>query len=246
MKRYLLPLLFGLLSLQTMAQQTMSNRHSRPTNSLTFLSPEELPNPARYIATPPQPGDGAFENDIYYHNWGKAQRQTPRGEQAAIDEIQSASEAFSPTIGFKINREETPEIYKLVEGARRDARTINRQAKDYFHRMRPYVYFQEPSINPSTDEEYSTSFSFPSGHSVRGWVYALTLALIVPDSTEALVSRAQEYAMNRIICGRHWKSDIDASLIEATVIMSRLMSNAAFTTQLEEARKEYARLQEKK
>ena len=151
MKRYLLPLLFGLLSLQTMAQQTMSNRHSRSTNSLTFLSPEELPNPARYIAKPPQPGDGAFENDIYYHNWGKAQRQTPRGEQAAIDEVQSASEAFSPTIGFNINREETPEIYKLVEGARRDARTINRQAKDYFHRMRPYVYFQEPSINPSTN-----------------------------------------------------------------------------------------------
>jgi acid phosphatase (class A) len=46
--------------------------------------------------------------------------------------------------------------------------------------------------------------------------------------------------MNRVICGRHYKSDVDASLIEATAIMSRLMSNEAFLAQLARARKEYA------
>jgi acid phosphatase (class A) len=74
----------------------------------------------------------------------------------------------------------------------------------------------------------------------------MTLALVVPDSTEALMARAQQFAMNRLICGRHWKSDIDASLVEATVVMNRLMSNAAFLEQLEKARKEYARLRNKK
>ena len=39
-----------------------------------------------------------------------------------------------------------------------------------------------------------------------------------------------------------YKSDIDASLVEATAVMSRLLSNAAFLEQLEKARKEYARL----
>ena len=211
-----------------------------------FLTKEELPDPTRYLASPPQLGNGTFENDTYYYNWGKAQRQTLRGALAAIDEVIETTKAFSPAAGFLISHEETPEIYKLVEGARRDARIANREAKDYFRRTRPYVYFQEPSINPSTDEEYSASYSFPSGHSVRGYIYAMTLALVVPDSSEALIARAEEYALNRVICGRHWKSDIDASLVEATVIMSRLLSNAAFTTQLEEARKEYARLQKKK
>ena len=164
---------------------------------------------------------------------------------AAIDEVIETLKAFSPAAGFLISHQETPEIYKLVEGARRDARYVNRKAKDYFRRTRPFVYYNEPSINPTTDEEYKESYSFPSGHSVRGYVYALTLALVVPDSTEALVARAEEFALNRVICGRHWKSDTDASLVEAAVIMSRLQSNAAFLEQLEKARKEYARLRKK-
>ena len=207
-----------------------------------FLTKEELSHAARYIPKPPQPSSGAFENDRYYYNWGKEQRQTPRGTLAAIDEVQSTSKAFSPVVGFLISPDETPEIYKLVEGARMDARAANRYAKEQFKRTRPFVYFNEPSINPTTDELYKDSYSFPSGHSARGYVYALTLALVVPDSTEALMARAQDFALNRVICGRHWKSDTDASLVEATVVMSRLLSNAAFLEQLEKARKEYARL----
>lgn len=210
-----------------------------------FLSRDEIPDATRYIAEPPQPGDGAFENDRYYYKWGKEQRQTPRGDQAANDEVQKTSAAFSQAVGFRISQKETPEIFKLVEGIKKDARTANKQAKNHFRRTRPYVYFQEPSLQPEYDADYHTSYSFPSGHSVCGWTYALTLALVVPDSTEALIARAQEYALNRVVCGRHWKSDVDASLVEATAIMSRLLSNAAFLEQLEKARKEYARLKGK-
>ena len=218
-----------------------SSREPKP-NTNAFLTKNELPDPTRYIAQPPQPGSGAFENDTYYYNWGKAQRQTPQGSLAAIDEVIETSKAFSPTAGFLISPDETPEIYKLVEGARRDARVTNRQAKDYFRRTRPFVHFKESSLIPVYDDEYSTSYSFPSGHSMCGWVYALTLALVVPDSTAALIARAEDFALNRVICGRHWKSDTEASLVEATALMSRLMSNAAFLEQLEKARKEYARL----
>ena len=218
-----------------------SSREPKP-NTNAFLTKNELPDHTRYIAQPPQPGSDAFGNDTYYYNWGKAQRQTPQGTLAAIDEVIETSKAFSPTAGFLISPDETPEIYKLVEGARKDARVANRLAKDNFRRSRPFVHFKESSLIPIYDAEYSTSYSFPSGHSVRGWVYAMTLALVVPDSTAALIARAEEFALNRVICGRHWKSDTDASLVEATALMSRLMSNAAFLEQLEKARKEYARL----
>ena len=218
-----------------------SARGTRPRID-AFLTKEELPDPIRYIDSPPQPGNGNFENDTYYYNWGKMQRQTPQGTLAAIDEVIEISKAFSPVVGFLIGPDETPEINKLVEGARLDARVANRLAKDHFRRTRPFVHFKEPSLVPKYDTAYSTSYSFPSGHSVRSYVYAMTLALIVPDSTEALTARAREYALNRIICGRHWKSDVDASLVEATVVMSRLLSNTAFLEQLEKARREYARL----
>jgi acid phosphatase (class A) len=68
---------------------------------------------------------------------------------------------------------------------------------------------------------------------------------VVPDSTEALIRRAQEYAINRVICGRHYKSDIDAALVEATAVMCRLASNAAFQAQLVRAREEYDKLVKK-
>ena len=207
-----------------------------------FLSSKEQPDPTRFLPEPPQPGSGPFENDTYYYHYGKEQRQTSRGTQAAIDEVQWTSKAFCEAVGFVIDPQITPEIFKLAEGARKDARAVNRTAKNHFRRTRPYVHFGEPSISPESDEAYKNSYSYPSGHSVRGWVYALTLALVVPDSTEALIARAQEYAINRVICGRHYKSDIDASLVEATAVMSRLLSNAAFLEQLEKARKEYARL----
>lgn len=211
----------------------------------SFLSHEELPNTLRFLAEPPKPGEDAFENDQYYYKWGKEQRETPRGSQAAIDETQWTSRAFSPSVGFVIGPSETPEIFKLVEGARKDANATNKIAKNYFRRTRPFVYYQEPSLVSEDDRKEETTYSYPSGHSARGWVYAFTLALVVPDSTETLIARAQEYALNRVICGRHYKSDVDASLIEATAIMSRLMSNAAFLEQLDKARKEYARMREK-
>jgi acid phosphatase (class A) len=112
--------------------------------------------------------------------------------------------------------------------------------------MRPFTYFKEPSMTPDSDTYYGRTYSYPSGHCTRGWVYALTLALVVPDSTESLIARAQDYAIGRVICGHHWKSDTEASLIEATAVMSRLLSNATFLEQLEKARREYARLREEK
>ena len=226
---------------------TVAEARDNQRNVVTeaFLSAQELPNPLQFVPDPPAVDSEAFKNDVYYYEWGKAQRHTPRALQAAIDEVQKTSRSFSNVAGFFIDPQECPEIYKLAEGAQKDAAATNRRAKNYFQRTRPFVHFNEPSLVEKADSEYIPTYSYPSGHSVRGWVYALTLALVVPDSTEALISRAQEFALNRVVCGRHWKSDIDASLIEATAIMSRLLSNERFQKQLILAREEYARLTKK-
>lgn len=245
MKKIVLPTLLCLLALPMAAQQATTANDTAKVKTPSFLTKQELPDAERFLTDPPQPGTPAFENDRYYYQWGKEQRATPRGPQAALDEEQRTSAVFSPSVGFVISPEATPQIFKLAEGARKDANAANRHAKDHYRRTRPFVYHQEPSLNPKYDQEYANSWSYPSGHSVRGWVYALTLALVVPDSTEALVLRARDYALNRVICGRHWKSDVDASLMEATAVMSRLHSNKAFRKQLKKARKEYARLRKK-
>ena len=235
MKRNLWLVLLLAVALQAAAQGKSKSDKPQP-----FLSKKEVPNHLLYLPAPPATDSPAFYNDIYYHQWGKVQRETPRAIQAALDESQWTSKSFSGPAGFIIDPDVCPEIFQLVEGAMKDAGNANREAKKYYKRTRPFVFFNEPSLVAEKDSEYAESYSYPSGHSARGWVYALTLALVVPDSTEALILRAQEFAQNRIICGRHWKSDTDTALIEATAIMSRLMSNEAFLAQLARARREYA------
>ena len=251
MRKAIITLMLG-ATLQAMAQQTTVTTPQmvfvqKPTDPLeapAFLSEKELPDHSKYIPAPPEVGTEAFQNDAYYYKWGKEQRLTPRAAQAALDETQWTSKAFSAAAGFTISPKDCPEIFKLVDGSQKDAKKANSKAKNHYKRTRPFVQFEEPSLIPEADKSYADSYSYPSGHSVRGWVYALTLALVVPDSTEALIHRATEYAMNRLICGRHYKSDIDASLVEATAVMSRLLSNEAFQAQLARARKEYALIKE--
>jgi acid phosphatase (class A) len=221
--------------------QSAADDKGQKLETPSFLSFKELPNHIKYLSEPVTPDSVDFVVDDYYYHWGKQQRTTPRGVQAAIDEVQWTSKSFSEAAGFIIGPKECPEIFKLVEGARIDANTTNKRAKDYYRRIRPFVHYGEPSLVAEDDSAAAESFGYPSGHSVRGWVYALTLALVVPDSTEALIRRAQDYALSRVICGRHYKSDTDASLVEATAVMSRLLSNDAFLAQLARAREEYAR-----
>lgn len=70
-------------------------------------------------------------------------------------------------------------------------------------------------------------------------MFALTLCALIPSQTPQIMLRAQEYAMNRVICGHHWKSDTDAGLLLASAMFANVVSTDDFQAQLAKARKEY-------
>lgn len=207
-----------------------------------FLTEQECLKGMHFIPAPPAFNSVEFANDIYFYNWGKQQRETPRGQQAATDEVERLEKVYSEVIGFTISKEETPDIFWLAQMAVNDGTRANRNVKNHYKRTRPFAYFNEPSLVSQDDDKERSTFSYPSGHTIRGWMYALTLACVVPDSTDVLINRAREYGLSRVICGRHYKSDVDASLILASAVFSRLNSCEAFQEQLKKARKEYAKL----
>ena len=51
-------------------------------------------------------------------------------------------------------------------------------------------------------------------------MFALVLCSVAPERAEAIAVRANAFAMNRVICGHHWKSDIDAGKTLATVLFA--------------------------
>lgn len=205
-----------------------------------FLTDDSRPDGSKWIPDPPSLTGTEFVNDFYFYQWGKTQRDGETGEQALSDESTPLYQVFSEAMGIKLSYTETPEIILLAEAATSDAHRSNKTIKTYYPRRRPFATFNEQSLNPEEDEAEATTLCYPSTHATNGWMFAFVLCSIAPEQTEAIMSRARDYAMNRVICGHHWKSDIDASLMLAAGLFPAIVTTEAYQQQLARAKKEYA------
>jgi acid phosphatase (class A) len=211
-----------------------------------FLTDEETPDPLLFLPDPPQFMSSEFYNDYYYYQYGKSLRDTDLGEVAKMYESEPLWAVFSSAIGVVISPENTPEIYNLASAAVSDAHKVNTIAKNHFARKRPFAQFNEPSLTPETDEEEKTTLSYPSGHTTRGWIFAFSLIAVAPDKTENIMNVAKDYGLSRVICGHHYKSDIDASFMLASALFVNLAVNDTYREQLVKAKREYEKIMEEK
>lgn len=208
-----------------------------------FLSDETRPNGLNWLPAPPALTSPVFTYDFFYYQQGRILREVNGvGDLALSDESAQLCDVFSDALGIKLSNETTPEIMLLAGRATTDVHRANILVKNYYQRVRPFAQFKEPSLKPWTDDEEAATFSYPSGHSSRGWVYAFVLASIAPERAEALFQRALTYANNRVICGHHWQTDVDASLLLASGIFATVVSSDEYRTQMVKAREEYLRL----
>lgn len=233
MKRFLL-----LYVVIAMVMLNVSAQYADP-----FLTDETRPDAILWLPQPPSLLSGEFYNDFYYYTWGKNKREE-LGEQALWDEAAQLYQVFSESIGIELSPEHTPEIILLANAATSDASAAKKKVSDYYQRRRPYETFGEPSLKPEEDQELSLSFSFPSGHATYGWMYAQVLCTVAPEHTEAIMIRARDYALSRVICGHHWKSDIDAGLLLSIGVFANVVVSEAYQQQLSKARAEYKRIKE--
>lgn len=243
----LLLLLLSLMCMTATAQTKDGKVKGHSTNpDVYFLEIDQVPNSLQLLPGPPDPASVAFLYDQARYNWGKMQRNTPRGEQAFQDARiggQHLPDAFSEAFGININPQDTPEIYKLIVGMREDAGDLaTRAAKDYYNRQRPFSFYGEMTCNPEQQEELSTNGSYPSGHTSIGWATALVLSEINPDRINDILQRGYQMGESRVICGYHFQSDVDAGRITGAGVVARLHADPGFNAQLEKAKKEFARL----
>lgn len=189
-----------------------------------------LPKVEEFIPVPPAGGTEEFLLDSVMYQRGKALRDTPRGEVAKADATISLAyymERFGAVMGHSINPKDNPALAKYMKYTYRSARESIVGAKTHFHRMRPYQYFNEPSLIPE-DESPKDFSSYPSGHSVRAWAIALALINVDPAHQEEILKTAYDMCMSRIIAGYHYKSDIDGAIMAASAAYSRLSTKKEF------------------
>jgi len=207
-----------------------------------YLDPARRPDVAALIAPPPEPGDAGWVEDGVTFKKTRALVDTPRWKQALYDNSYKPDDmlkGFACAVGADLSASKTPHTARLVGRAVLDAVDASGAAKQVYRRQRPFVPTDEP-ICIAREDSLKASFSYPSGHATGGWLYGLLLAELAPDRAAPIMSRGRAYGESRVVCGVHWKTDVEAGRDAATAAFVVLQSDPGFRADLEAARAEIA------
>ena len=211
-----------------------------------YCGVDELPDLIKCLPAPPEPGSTEFARDVARYEWGKEQRRDPeRAALARHDAVWSyttIADAFSKPFGMEISPTTTPKIWKVLEDSLSTSDQMRVAPKAFYHRRRPFTYFNEEPLCPKEDGVWRNEGSYPSGHTLRSMVAALVLAEINPARANEIFVRALQYGENRVIAGAHWQSDVDMTRLAAAMAYSRLQTIPAFRSQMERAKSEFSTL----
>jgi acid phosphatase (class A) len=164
------------------------------------------------------------------------QARTPADVRQAQEDRKTDVARFYVALGLTATpAPPLPVLRRLAENVEDDIRPYIRAAKDRFRRPRPYV--AEPRLHPCIGD-VRDDLSFPSGHAAWGYAMAYLLADLVPERRDALLQRARQFAGQRMVCGVHFLSDIQAGGAAAEPLMKLMRASPGFQRDAAAARSE--------
>ncbi|MDQ0455981.1 acid phosphatase [Rhizobium paknamense] len=97
-------------------------------------------------------------------------------------------------------------------------------AKRYYKYARPYRASDKvivlPQLEPAKSSKPAADGGFPSGHTAEGWRDALTMAYLVPQRYQEMLTRAARMGENRILAGMHQTFDVLGGRVQATAVVA--------------------------
>jgi acid phosphatase (class A) len=189
---------------------------------------------------PAPPARGSVEDKLDFDDTLAAHRTaTPEEIARGHDENKLTIFHFAPAIGAWFVPGRFPKTEALFKQVEAEAKGVTDDAKNYFKRPRPYHV--APDLFPhSIEHEDPTHYSYPSGHSTRGTVFALLLAELFPDKRDALIAKSRETGWLRVQGGVHYPQDIFAGRVLGQALARAFLANPKFQRELMAARVELA------
>ena len=209
---------------------------ARPPKVLHVLKAEDI-DPSRIL--PPPPKDGT---DLQKAGLADVQRayKTRTPERRAIaewDDKHETAELFFATLGPQFDLKKLPATAKALAVLENEQSVAANMAKRYFLRNRPWAI--DPSLVACDYKPNAAPLtSYPSGHATLSYSEGYLLADLMPEKAQPILTRANEYAYSRVVCGAHYASDIEASHVLATTLVVKMMQNPQFAAQVEASRAE--------
>ena len=213
----------------------------RPGILQGYLPVKMLPNSLALIPPPPMDDSTALALDKDVSSQSLALQGTARWNLAAKDAdllFPQAAGTFSCALNAPITEQQTPHLYMLLRRTVADAGLASYTAKNHYNRTRPFVVNNKPTCTPGDEEELMSDGSYPSGHTAIGWAWALILAEISPEQTDAILARGWAFGQSRTICNVHWQSDVMMGRIMGAASVAKLHADPEFRAAIEAARDE--------
>lgn len=155
--------------------------------------------------------------------------------RAMADDKDETIFLFRDVFGSAFTPQALPLTARLSEHVGQDESANTAPLKRGFARVRPYN--ADKSLRPICKTKTKDD-SYPSGHATAGYLEALTLIELAPEKRDAILARAQDYANNRLVCGVHYRSDIEASKVLAYAIHATMRDNPQYQLEVAAARRE--------
>lgn len=207
---------------------------AKPQKVLQLLTPADVV-PARLLPPPPAEGSALEKADLAEIRRAIAEASSERRAQAKWDDDHEDPSMFVPTLGERFDMERLPATREVLAIVQNDASVAADGAKKFFLRKRPWAV--DASIQ-SCDPGDKPLTSYPSGHATLGYSLAMTLAVLIPEKAQALMTRGQDYAYSRVVCGSHYVTDTRASQALAAAFVTALLKDPAFQAKLSAAHAE--------
>ena len=168
-----------------------------------------------------------------------AKDRTPaQVQQAVADDADESMFLFAHVLGPKFNAADLPLTAALSAKVKSDSGWTGAPAKTAFLRPHPYhADTQLPTVCPTKTKHDS----YPSGHTLAGYMQGLVLIDMVPEQQEAILQRAAAFAHNRMVCGVNYPSDLEASRLLAYSAYAVIRNQPAYQEEVKAARQEVRR-----
>jgi acid phosphatase (class A) len=201
-----------------------------------YFRPDEL-HIDLILAPPPMVGsreDSAELANILNLQETRSEQDVLRAKQ---DDTEEDMFIFHDVMGANFTVARLPAMAQLSRRLKNDSEIVDPPLKHYFVRPRPYV--RSDRVHPVC--ALSKEPSYPSGHAMLGYLFAYVLAQIDSEKHDAILKRADEYAHNRLVCGVHYQSDVEASHIASAILFGAMLNDPSYQRDVQAARLEWNR-----
>jgi acid phosphatase (class A) len=218
------------------AQDHKADAEAKPAKVrvASFVHADRLPL-ATIVPAPPAAGSETTKAEFAELHRIQDARTPEQVKAAQADDAEEDIFVYKTVLGESFNAQSLPLTAALSAKVHGDEPVASNPLKDLYKRPRPYQV--DSTLHPVCKVTTQPN-AYPSGHAVSGYLLAFTLIQMVPEKKAEILERAEGYAHNRLVCGVHTASDLEASRRVAYAVFGNMLDEPKFQQELQAARAE--------